>query len=186
MIQSKNLYFSNIEKEDMKYLYQWFSDTEFLKYYDYIPPIPQSEEEVNSTFNDYKIKSESVVFAIRLLSDGKIIGIAGFDDIVKSNEVATIFIGIGNKNLRGKGYGNESLKILLDYGFNDMGLYRIQLNVLEFNTSAIKLYERAGFKKEGVYREFVLRNNIRYNMFLYGLLKNEYNDGIYGSNQINI
>lgn len=174
MIQSSNLYFSNIEKEDMEYLYQWFSDKDFLKYYDYVPPVPQSKEEINQTFYDYETKDESIVFAIRLKSDNKIIGIAGFDDIVKSNKVATLFIGIGNRNLRGKGYGNESLKILLDYGFNDMNYYRIQLNVLEFNTSAIKLYERAGFKREGVFREFVFRNNKRYDMFLYGLLKNEY------------
>ncbi len=175
MIQGENLYFSNIEKEDMEYLYKWFSDTDFLKYYDYVPPVPQSKEEVNQTFDDYKTKDESIVFAIRLKSDNNIIGIAGFDDIVKSNKVATLFIGIGNKDLRGKGYGNESLKILLDYGFNDMDFYRIQLNVLEFNTSAIKLYERACFKKEGVFRDFVLRNNQRYDMFLYGLLKHEYN-----------
>lgn len=180
MIKGENLYFSILEKEDMKCLYQWFSDTEFLKYYDYVPPVPQTEKEVNDTFNDYKIKEESLVFAIRLLTDNKIIGIAGFDEIVKSNKVATLFIGIGNKDLRGKGYGNESLKILLDYGFNDMNFYRIQLNVLEFNTSAIKLYERAGFKREGVFREFVLRNNQRYDMFLYGLLKHEYN-----SNKLN-
>jgi RimJ/RimL family protein N-acetyltransferase len=175
MTNAKNLYFSIIEKEDMHYLYQWFSDTNFLKYYDYVPPVPQSKDEVNQTFNDYETKDESVVFAIRLKSDNKIIGIAGFDDMVKSNKVATLFIGIGDKELRGKGYGNESLKILLDYGFNDMDFYRIQLNVLEFNTSAIKLYERAGFKREGVFRDFVLRNNQRYDMFMYGLLKHEYN-----------
>jgi RimJ/RimL family protein N-acetyltransferase len=174
MIKGNNVYFSKIEKEDMKYLYKWFSDTEFLKYYDYVPPIPQSEEEVNRIFNDYNTKNESIVFAIRLLSDNKIIGIAGLDDIIKSNQVATLFIGIGNKDLRGNGYGHESMKILLDYGFNDMDLYRIQLNVLEFNTSAIKLYERSGFKKEGIFREFVLRNNQRYDMFLYSLLKYEY------------
>lgn len=174
MIQGTNLYFSKIESGDMVYLYKWFSDIEFLKYYDYVPPIPQSEEEVNQTFSDYNTKQESVVFAIRLLSNNKIIGIAGFDDILKSNQIASLFIGIGNEDLRGKGYGRESLKILLDYGFNDMNLHRIQLNVLEFNASAIKLYESAGFKREGIFREYVLRNNQRYNMFLYGLLKYEY------------
>ena len=175
MIKGVNLYFSNIENRDMEYLYQWFSDVEFLKYYDYLPPIPQNEEEVNKTFNDYEANEESKVFAIRLLSDNKIIGIAGYDDIIKSNETATLFIGIGNKHLRGKGYGKEALAILLDYGYNTMDLHRIQLNVLGFNVSAIKLYESAGFKKEGIFREFVLRDKERYDMFLYGLLKNEWN-----------
>lgn len=169
-----NLYFSNIEKEDMVHLYNWFSDIEFLKYYDYVPPVPKSQDEVNQIFSDYNIKKESLVFAVRLLSDNKIIGIAGFDDIIKSNQTATLFIGIGNRELRGKGYGKEVLNKLLNYGFNTINLHRIQLNVLEFNVFAIKLYESAGFKKEGIYREFVFRDDSRYNMFLYGLLKTEW------------
>lgn len=175
MINGTNLYFSNIEKEDMLYLYKWFSDIEFLNYYDYIPPVPQCEDKVYKTFDEYKTKNESEVFAIKLCADNKIIGIAGFDDIIKSNETATIFIGIGNKELRGKGYGKESLNILLNYGFNIMNLHRIQLNVIEFNVSAIKLYESVGFKKQGIYREFVPRENIRYDLFLYDLLKTEWN-----------
>lgn len=174
MINSTNLYLSHIEKEDMAYLYQWFSDSEFLKYYDYLPPVPQTEEEVNKTFRDYEDSQESKVFAIKLLDDDKIIGIAGFDEIVKENKVATLFIGIGNKELRGRGYGKEALGLLLNYGFNHMDFYRIQLNVLEFNTSAIKLYEGAGFKREGSLREFVLRDNKRYDLLLYGLLKSEW------------
>ena len=171
-----NLYLTNIGREDMPYLYQWFSDSEFLKYYDYYPPISQTEEEVDKVFKDYEDRKEAKVFAIKRFEDNDIIGIAGFDDIVYENKVATLFIGIGNSSLRGKGYGKETMKLLLDYGFNNMRLHRIQLNVLEFNTSAINLYEKSGFKKEGVFREFVLRDNKRYDLLLYGLLKNEWNN----------
>lgn len=174
MIKGKNLYLSKIEKEDMEHIYKWFSDCEFLKFYDYYPPVPQTKEEVDKTFNDYEKNQESDVFAIRLLSDGQIIGIAGYDDIIKENKVATLFIGIGNENSRGRGYGKQTINILLDYGFNDLDFYRIQLNVLEFNESAIALYEKNGFKKEGTYREFVLRDDKRYDLYFYGLLKHEW------------
>jgi len=66
------------------------------------------------------------------------------------------------------------MRILLEFGFNDLNFHRIQLNVLEFNDKAIALYERCGFRKEGVLREFVLRDGKRYNLVLYGLLKNEW------------
>ncbi|HCX62818.1 MAG TPA: GNAT family N-acetyltransferase [Clostridiales bacterium] len=163
-----------IEDNDMVYIYEWFKDIEFLKFYDYMPPIPQSADEVNKTFRDYKKNEESDVFAIKLISRDQIIGIAGFDDIVKENKVATLFIGIGNKDVRGRGYGKEALKLLLEYGFNKLGFHRIQLNVLEFNIAAISLYEKAGFKREGTYREFVLRDNKRYDLLLYGILKSEW------------
>lgn len=176
-MNSKNLYLTKIESEDFRYIYKWFSDKEFLKFYDYMPPVPQSIEQVDKTFEDYKKNEESIVFAIKLFSEGKIIGVAGFDDIIKENKVATLFIGIGSKDLRGRGYGGEALNMLLDYGFNKLGFYRIQLNVLEFNVIAIALYEKAGFTKEGTLREFVLRDGRRYNLYIYGLLKSEWISG---------
>lgn len=163
-----------IEDNDMVYIYEWFKDVEFLKFYDYMPPLPQSKDKVDKIFSDYEKNEESDVFAIKLISNNQIIGIAGFDDIVKENKAATLFIGIGDKNVRGRGYGKEALNLLLEYGFERLDFHRIQLNVLEFNTAAISLYEKAGFKREGVYREFVLRENKRYDLLLYGLLKTEW------------
>lgn len=169
-----NVWLGRIEKDDMKDIYRWFSDREFLEYYDYVPPVPMRAEEVDKIFADYEKSEESDVFAIKLVENNQVIGIAGYDDIVKENKVATLFIGIGNKDIRGKGYGKEALELLLEYGFNDLDFHRVQLNVLEFNYPAISLYEKAGFKKEGTFREFVLRDGKRYDLHLYGLLKKEW------------
>jgi RimJ/RimL family protein N-acetyltransferase len=176
---TSQLCLTKIESNDLKYIYEWFSDIDFLRTYDYMPPISQTKEEVDKTFSDYEKNEESVVFGIKIKENNHIIGIAGFDDIVKENKVATLFIGIGDKNTRGKGYGKEALNLLLEYGFNELDFYRIQLNVLEFNHAAIALYEKAGFKKEGIFREFVLRDGKRYDLYLYGLLKNELISHIY-------
>jgi RimJ/RimL family protein N-acetyltransferase len=163
---------SKIKKEDMEYIYRWFSAAEFLKYYDYYPPIPLTKDEVDKVFSDYENGKKSEVFAVRL--ENTIIGVAGYDDIIEENQVATLFIGLGNENERGKGYGLEAMRLLLEYGFKNLNFHRIQLNVLEFNNRAISLYEKCGFKKEGIFREFVLRDGKRYNLLLYGLLRNEW------------
>ncbi|HHZ01078.1 MAG TPA: GNAT family N-acetyltransferase [Tissierellia bacterium] len=163
---------TEIKKEDMEQIYRWFSDPEFLKYYDYYPPNPLKKSDVDKMFRYYKESGKSKVFAVR--KDGKIIGLAGFDDIIKENQVATLFIGLGKEDERGKGYGKEALRLLLEYGFRELNFHRIQLNVLEFNNKAIALYERCGFKREGIYREFVLRDGKRHNLLLYGLLRDEW------------
>lgn len=167
-----SIHLTKIKKEDMKYIYKWFSNTEFLKYYDYYPPLPLSKEEVDKMFSYYENSKKSKVFAVR--KDDDLIGVAGFDDIIVENQVATLFIGLGNESERGKGYGKEAMKLLLEYGFNELSFHRIQLNVIEFNDGAIALYEKSGFKKEGIFREFVLRDDKRYNLLLYGLLKKEW------------
>lgn len=174
IINSERLYFSKIQDIDLINFYPWFADSEFLKYYDYVLPIPQSNEEVNKTFKYYETNESSNVVSIKLKESNKIIGIAGFDDIVKDNKVATLFIGIGDKSLRGQGYGKEAINLLLKFGFNELDFHRIQLNVLQFNYTAIHMYEKAGFIKEGTYREFVLRDGKRFDLYLYGLLKSEW------------
>lgn len=166
------IYLSEIKKEDMEHIYSWFSDTEFLKYYDYYPPLPLPKAEVDKMFKYYEDSGKSKVFAVK--KDRLTIGLAGFDDIIKENQAATLFIGLGSKNERGRGYGRKSMDLLLEYGFNNLNFHRIQLNVLEFNYGAIALYEKCGFKKEGIFREFVLRDGKRYNLLLYGLLKYEW------------
>ncbi|WMJ78006.1 GNAT family protein [Sedimentibacter sp. MB35-C1] len=171
---SPGVFLNKIEKEDMEVIYKWFSDIEFLKFYDYMPPIPQKKEDVDKTFESYEKNKESVVFAVRLAENNEIIGIAGFDDIIWENKVATLFIGIGDVNTRGRGYGRESLDLLLSYGFNDLNFHRIQLNVLEFNHAAIALYEKSGFIKEGVLRQFVLRDGKWHDLYMYGLLRYEW------------
>lgn len=172
---SSKVFLDKIEKDDMKYIYEWFSDTEFLKFYDYIPPVAQTKGEVDKAFSDYVKSEESEIFAIKLKENNQIIGIAGFEDIIKENQVATLFIGIGNIDIRGNGYGKEALKLLIEYGFNKLNLYRIQLNVIEFNTAAVALYEKIGFIKEGIFREFVLRDGKRYDLLWYAILKSEWN-----------
>ena len=52
---------------------------------------------------------------------------------------------IGQKGLRGKGLGQELVKILLNRAFNELGAERAELNVYDWNHQAIKCYERVGF-----------------------------------------
>ncbi len=162
----KRVFLDTINKEDMSSLYKWFSDTEFLSSYDYVLPIPMSKEKVDKMISEYNEENSSIIFALRA-AEGNIIGIAGYYDIVKDNQVATLFIGIGDKSYLGKGYGKETLNELLNYGFDTLNLYRIQLNVISFNTPAIALYEKAGFQKEGTMKEFVLRDGLRYDLYMY-------------------
>ena len=44
-------------------------------------------------------------------------------------------------------------RTVVTYGLNDVGLHRIDLRVLAYNTRAIGCYLRAGFEEEGRERE---------------------------------
>ncbi|MFT3902849.1 MAG: GNAT family protein [Niabella sp.] len=57
---------------------------------------------------------------------------------------------IGNKIFRGKGYGTLLVKLLTEWSFEKLNVNSVDLNVYDFNTSAIKCYENAGFKRTGI------------------------------------
>jgi RimJ/RimL family protein N-acetyltransferase len=57
---------------------------------------------------------------------------------------------------------------------DELNLHRVQLTVFSYNERAIALYEKLGFQREGVYREFIQRDGRRYDMYLYGLLRREW------------
>lgn len=74
------------------------------------------------------------------------IGSVYFRDIDNEKREAEYGIFIGEDGAVGKGYGNETAKIALEYAFNEMKLDKVFLRVFEDNVPAIKSYEKAGFK----------------------------------------
>ncbi len=170
LLQNGKIRLNSIKEEDLERIEEWFNDVEFLRHYDMIPAVPQTSYDVKHFLDNFTNSSERHIFAVRFKKNGEIIGIAGFDEILWNNRVATVFIGIGEKQYQGQGLGKEIMELLLDFGFNELNFYRIQLNVIAYNEKAIKLYESLGFVKEGTFREFILRDGKRFDMFLYGKL----------------
>ncbi|MET8796291.1 GNAT family protein [Nocardia sp. NPDC004568] len=58
---------------------------------------------------------------------------------------------------RGRGLGTEATRLIVGYGFERLGVHRIALEVYAFNRRAHRVYEKVGFREEGV-----LRQSLRY------------------------
>ena len=69
---------------------------------------------------------------------------------------------------------DDSVKLLLQYGFKRLGLNSIQLGVNAENKRAIKSYKNAGFIVEGKRREFIYVNNKFNDMIFMSILSNDY------------
>lgn len=162
--------------KDIPIIEKWYNDADFSRYFDTVSAFPHTQIEINTSLNEIKKSNDKYSFAIRDKESGSIVGTCGFENIQWNNSTAVVYIGIGNMEYRNKGIGREALNLLLEFGFFELNLYRLQLNVIEYNEKAIKLYELTGFKREGVYREFIKRDGRRFNMYLYGLLRNEWKE----------
>ncbi len=50
----------------------------------------------------------------------------------------------------GRGYATEAVRLSVDYAFGELGLHRVQANVMTKNRRSARVLEKAGFRKEGL------------------------------------
>ena len=59
-----------------------------------------------------------------------------------------------------KGYGTSLTSELVNYATKKLNMHRLYLEVFADNEAAIKLYEKSGFRKEGILRDNIFKNGI--------------------------
>jgi RimJ/RimL family protein N-acetyltransferase len=163
-----------LTKEDTAQITGWFGDAGLLRLWGALPARPQTEATVSKDLEEAQKNPNAFVLAIRPIDDDELLGYLELDGILWASGVGWIAIGIGDRANWGKGYGREAMTLALDYAFRELNLHRVQLTVFAYNERAIALYEKLGFQREGVYREFLHRDGKRYDMYLYGLLRAEW------------
>lgn len=78
------------------------------------------------------------------------------------------------KNGRNKGLGTQAVKLFIDYGLKVLGIHRIELEVYRFNERAERVYQKAGFRFEGMKRENFIYNNNYIDTKIYAILQSDY------------
>lgn len=173
LLSGKQLTLGSLREGDIDTLARWYEDVDFLRFYDFHPAVPKTRAQLKKIYENGD-DNAFIPLAVRKKGSDGLIGLVEIDGISQNNRFAWISIGFGIENERGKGYGYEALSLAVNYAFNELNLERLQLNVISYNEAGIRLYEKLGFKKEGVYREAVLRDGIRSDLYLYGLLRREW------------
>jgi RimJ/RimL family protein N-acetyltransferase len=107
------------------------------------------------------------------LATGTPIGTAGLMAGQPEHRRAVAFVVIGDRGYRGRGYGTDTVRTLCRFGFDEMNLAKVELEVLAANERAVRTYEKVGFVRE------VHRRNARWSdggwhdEYLMGLLRGE-------------
>jgi len=77
---------------------------------------------------------------------------------------------------QGQGYGSEAIRWVLRWAFDTAGVHRVGINVFEYNDGARRLYEKLGFKQEGVVREHWWHEGRWWDDVQFGMLESEWRD----------
>ncbi|CAA9426043.1 Acetyltransferase, GNAT family [uncultured Rubrobacteraceae bacterium] len=140
-------------RRDLLPLYQrWINNLGTTRTLD-LPPHPTTMEKEQDWYDQQSRAEDNVPFTIYERKTLRPIGNTGLDGVDHRNRSATFGILIGEPECRGKGYGTETTRLMLDYAFTALGLHNVMLVVFEFNFAGIRAYQKAGFKEFGRRRE---------------------------------
>ncbi len=118
-----------------------------------LPPAPMTLEAETAWYDSMAQSTTERVFTVYERKSGRPIGNTGLHGVDHRNRTATFGLLIGEPGARGKGYGTEATRLVLDYAFTGLGLHNVMLTVYEFNLAARRVYEKAGFRQIGSRRE---------------------------------
>ncbi len=119
-----------------------------------LPPGPMSEDAETDWFERVARQGSSdVSFTIYDRESWRPVGITGLHQIDFRNRTASFGLLIGEPDARGRGFGTEATRLMLDYGFVALGLNNVMLSVYEFNLAARRAYEKAGYREIGRRRQ---------------------------------
>lgn len=104
----------------------------------------------------------------------KILGLVSLCDIDNLSRSCEFHIMIGDKNQRGKGMGYFAISEILRHAFEDLNLNRVELKVLPDNEPALGLYRKAGFKEEGLLRQYAFKNGEYRDTLIMSILREEW------------
>jgi len=159
-----------IEPTDLDFLYQIENDELFWKASNTQKPFSKfllHQYLENAKQDIYEAKQ------LRLLIEEKktttSVGIIDLFDFDPKNKRAGIGIVI-NHQFQGKGFAEESLKLLQNYTFSHLNLHQLYANITEDNGKSITLFEKVGFQKIGIKKDWTFTNGQFKNEILYQLI----------------
>ena len=150
-IIGENIILRPITSEDTEMILRWRNSEEVRKYFIYQQEITEEDH------RNWLINKVGKGVVIQFIMSEKVshfpIGSVYLRDINMENKKAEYGIFIGELCARGKGYGTEAAKLMIQFAFQELGLHKVALRVLKDNLEAIHSYEAAGFIAEGIFRD---------------------------------
>jgi len=173
MLETEHLILRPLERSDLDAIKQWKNDPDIKELLGGFS-VGFSDDDMIEWYTSGRNEKNDIRYGLTIRETGALIGYAGLYDINWVNRRAEFGILIGNKDYWNQGFGVEATQAMLKFAFQDLGLHRVFLKVLALHKTAIKLYTKCGFRKEGELRQHTYRRGHYHNTLVMGLLRDEF------------
>jgi len=171
VIQGKRIRLWALERFDVSANYHWANDPELI-HLTGMSPQPKGLTDIERWFESVLVNANQRMFTIKTF-DGDYVGNIEIGDIewrVGRGEMGLL---IGDKRYWNHGIGSEAIHLMARFGFEELRLHRIEARVLTHNPRAQHVFERCGFKREGVLRGSHYCGGIHQDVVMFSLLSTD-------------
>ena len=171
IIKTNRLILRELEDKDSKDLFSILSSENVTKYYGMFPMKDVSQaEQLILKFKDSFEADTSIRWGIELKCSGQIIGTCGFHNWNKRHFRAEIGYELGEEFWK-YGYAKEAVLAILDYGFNNMGLERIEALTYPENIVSKNMLIKLEFEYEGLLKKYAYFREKQQDLDIFSICK---------------
>lgn len=157
IFESDRIRVRKLKYSDIPIIVRWWNDGSLMKDMGFANGMGVTEASLLSRFSrqlDDDNILESRMFIITDVKTGREIGELQYGELDLINKKCRIAIKISEINYQGKGLGEESLSLFIDYLTSVFGLNKIEIDTIHDNIRAYKLYKKLGFKEVERIKDF--------------------------------
>ena len=175
ILRGEKVYLRELRDDDLPMLTRWWNDPRVAALQTLVVQ-PQPEAALVERFRTWSANKDfsGAGFSVVAQDDDVLVGHVTLFGAHVPTRAATVAIGLGPEHLS-RGLGTDALRVMVRYGFEELGLNRIGLGVFAYNDRAIAVYRKVGFVEEGRRREMTFHAGQFHDEVLMGLLRSEWN-----------
>jgi RimJ/RimL family protein N-acetyltransferase len=167
LLEGKIVNLKIMEKEDLSIVREWDNDIGIMGEYE--PIIQETKADLE---RQYDKLTEGQWFFVEKKDGTKIGFIAHFSTHGKLTAIGYALL----PSERGKDYGSEAIKIMVDYLFLSKNIARIQAETHPQNIASQRVLEKAGFKREGIIRQSFFSRGVWRDTAMFNILREEWKE----------
>lgn len=174
IIECSSFVLRPVNKYDALDMYEYGTDTEVVKFMPWGPfnDLEEVSNVIETVFLNRPERGIPYAYAIEYKKNGKMIGTCDFHSLNIANRSGEIGFCL-NRDYWGLGIMTEAVKNVIKFGFEYLNLERIQVCHAEDNTRSQRVIEKAGFRYEGLLRNYLNIKGVQKNAQMYAIIQND-------------
>ncbi len=161
-----------VTTSDVDHMMTWINDTEVTRNFANLSKTISRSEEL--AYVERMIASKADELMVIESRDGQYVGNVGLHQIYRPSRNGRLGLVVGAPWARGRGWGQQAMKLILAYGFQRLALHKVWLVHYESNGRMAHICKKLGFVTEGLLRDEYALEDTFHNMCRLSLLEDEF------------